>query len=170
MSGTSEPLDAYQLVSTLTGLAVDFVVIGGVVLQAHGHVRTTIDLDVVVAWTTANLRRLADALRQLGAKLRGVDADRLGLDLGDSQTLYNGGTFLIHTRHGDLDVFAADQTAGPPARYDDLRARAIAVEVRDVTLLIAHREDLIRMKDRRCSVSRRPRSETPPAPRGHRGA
>jgi hypothetical protein len=141
-----QPLDAYQLVASLTGHEVDFVVIGGVALQAHGHVRTTLDLDVVAAWTPENMRRLAGALRELDAKLRGVDADLPGLDLGDPDTLLNGGNFLMHTRHGDLDVFAVDQTAGAPARYEDLRARAVAVEIRGVTLLIAHPNDLIRMK------------------------
>jgi hypothetical protein len=146
VNSPSQPLDAYQLVASLTGHEVDFVVIGGVALQAHGHVRTTVDLDVVAAWTPENMRRLAGALRELDAKLRGIDADVLGLDVGDAETLYNGGNFLMHTRHGDLDVFAVDQTAGAPARYEDLRARAIAVEIRGVTLLIAHADDLIRMK------------------------
>jgi hypothetical protein len=52
----------------------------------------------------------------------------------------------MHTRHGDLDVFAVDQTVRAPPRYEDLRARAIAVKIRGVTLLIAHPDDLIRMK------------------------
>jgi hypothetical protein len=156
VNGPSEPLDAYQLVAALTGHGVDFVVIGGVALQAHGHVRTTVDLDVVAAWTPENMRRLAPALSELGAKLRGVDADLLGLDLGDPETLLNGGNFLMHTRHGDLDVFAIDQTAGAPARYDELRVRAIAVEIRGVTLLIAHPDDLIRMKTAAAQVRDRP--------------
>ena len=146
MNTPEQPLDAYQLVASLIGHQVEFVVIGGVALQAHGHVRTTLDLDVIAAWTPENMRRLAGALRELDAKLRGIDADLLGLDLGDPDTLYNGGNFLMHTRHGDLDVFAIDQTAGAPARYEDLRTRAIAVEIRGVTLLIAHPDDLIRMK------------------------
>jgi hypothetical protein len=146
VNAPSQPLDAYQLVASLTGHQVDFVVIGGVALQAHGHVRTTLDLDVIAAWTPENMRRLAEALRELDAKLRGIDADLLGLDVGDADTLYNGGNFLMHTRHGDLDVFAVDQTAGAPVRYEDLRTRAIAVEIRGVTLLIAHPDDLIRMK------------------------
>ena len=146
MNGPDQPLDAYQLVASLTGHQVEFVVIGGVALQAHGHVRTTVDLDVIAAWTPENMRRLAEALRELDARLRGVDAELLGLDVGDADTLYNGGNFLMHTRHGDLDVFVVDQTAGAPARFAELRARAIAVEIRGVTLLIAHPDDLIRMK------------------------
>jgi hypothetical protein len=141
VNAPSQPLDAYQLVASLAGHQVDFVVIGGVALQAHGHVRTTLDLDVIAAWTPENMRRLAEALRELDAELRGIDADLFGLDVGDADTLYSGGNFLMHTRHGDLDVFAVDRTAGLPARYEDLRARAMAVEIRGVTLLIAHPDD-----------------------------
>ena len=43
-------------------------------------------------------------------------------------------------------MFAVDQTAGVPVRFDALRGRAIAVQIRGVTLLIAHPDDLIRMK------------------------
>ncbi len=103
-----------------------------------------------------NLRRLAGALRELEARLRGVDADLLGLDLGDPQTLYNRGNFLMHTHHGDLDVFAVEQTAGAPARYEDLRARAMAVQIRGVTLLTAHPDDLIRMKTAAAQFRDRP--------------
>ena len=42
--------------------------------------------------------------------------------------------------HGDLDVFAADQTAASPP-YERLRTRALEVEIRGVRLLIAHPED-----------------------------
>lgn len=156
MNAPNQPLDAYQLVASLTGHQVDFVVIGGVALQAHGHVRTTVDLDVIAAWTPENMRRLAGALRELHAQLRGVDADLLGLDLGNPRTLYDGGNFLMHTRHGDLDVFAVEQTAGAPANYQDLRARAVAIELRGLTLLIAHPEDLIRMKTAAAQFRDRP--------------
>jgi len=92
------------------------------------------------------MQRLAGALRELGAQLRGADADPLGLDLGSPRELYSGGNFLLHTRHGDLDVFAAEETPGAPSRYEDLRDRAIPIDVRGISLLIAHPEHLIRMK------------------------
>jgi hypothetical protein len=48
------------------------------------------------------------------------------------------------------------QTAGAPTRYEDLRARAIAVEIRGRTLLIAHPDDLIRMKTAAAQFRDRP--------------
>jgi hypothetical protein len=145
VESSARPFDPFEIGAVLARHDVDCVVIGGAALQAHGHVRTTQDFDVIAAWTTENMPRLAAALGELHARLRGIDADLLGIDLSDPQQLYGGGNFLMHTRHGDLDVFGADQTAAAPP-YEQLRSRAIAVEVRGVRLLIAHPEDLIRMK------------------------
>jgi hypothetical protein len=142
----AQALDAERLLSALARQRVDYVLIGGVAIQAYGHVRTTQDLDVIAAWTPENAERLAAALRELGARLRGVDADLLGIDLGNPQHIYEGGNFLMSTPHGDLDVFAVEQTAGAPSSYRELRDRAVAVEVLGVRLLVANPEDLIRMK------------------------
>lgn len=157
-SSASAPLDAAELLTALARHGVDCVLIGGTAMQVHGHVRTTQDVDVVAAWTVENMGALAAALDELGARLRGVDADLLGIDLADPHQLHEGGNFLMHTRFGDLDVFAADQTAGAPP-YEQLRARAIAVEIRGARLLIAHPEDLIRMKSAAAGFRDRPEAK-----------
>jgi hypothetical protein len=159
VNGPSAPLDASELAATLNRHQVDYVVIGGVALQAHGHVRTTQDLDVVVAWTRANMDHLAAALRDLGAELRGVDADLLGIDLSSPEQLYGGGNFLLHTRHGDLDVFSVNDTPGAPKTYEQLRERAVAVDVRGIRLLIAHPEHLIPMKTAASQFRDRPEAK-----------
>lgn len=159
MNAVSQPLDAAELIAVLNRNGVDYVVIGGVALQAHGHVRTTQDLDVVAAWTQENMKSLAKALGELGAQLRGVDADRLGIDLGSPKQLFEGGNFLLHTRHGDLDVFSVDGTPGAPRQYEDLHSRALPVDVRGLTLLIAHPEDLIRMKTAASQFRDRPEAK-----------
>ncbi len=143
---SGKPLAVGELVGVLDRHAVDYVVIGGVAMQAHGHVRTTQDFDVIAAWTPQNTARLAGALRELGAQLRGVDAQLLGIELGDPAQLYNAGNLLMDTRYGDLDVFAVDEPSGAPGSYGDLHARAVRVELGSLTLLVAHPEDLIRMK------------------------
>jgi hypothetical protein len=139
-------LSAERLLRVLSDHEIEFVLIGGVAIQAYGHVRTTLDLDLIADWTRENMRRLAGALNELGARLRGVDADLIGIDLGDPKQLQAGGNFMMTTPHGDLDVFAIEQTAGAPRSYDQLRSRAVSVEVFGVTLKVAHPEDLIRMK------------------------
>jgi hypothetical protein len=156
VSANADPLDAGQLVAALHRHGVDYVIIGGIALQAHGHVRTTQDLDIIAAWTPDNLARLAATFAELDARLRGVDADLLGIDLTSGADLYRGANFLVHTRHGDLDVFTVDETPGAPRTYEALRERAILVEVRGITMLIAHAEHLIRMKTAAAQLRDRP--------------
>ena len=157
---TDQPrLEAERLLRALSEHGVDYVVIGGVAVQAYGHVRTTIDLDVIVAWTETNTRRLAGALSELGARLRGVDSELLGIDLADPKQLYEGGNFLMRTAHGDLDVFAVEQTAGAPRSYEQLSARAVPVEVFGIALAVAHPEDLIRMKAAAAEFRDRPEAK-----------
>jgi hypothetical protein len=157
-SSPSAPLDAGELLAALARHQVDCVLIGGAAMQVHGHVRTTQDVDVVAAWTAENMTALAHALGELSATLRGVDADLLGIDLTDPRQLHEGGNFLMHTRFGDLDVFAAEQTAGAPP-YEQLRARAITVEIRGARLLVAHPEDLMRMKSAAAGFRDRPEAK-----------
>ena len=156
MDDQSPALDPARLLGALAEHHVDNVLIGGVAVQAYGHVRTTLDLDVIAAWTPENMRCLAGALGELDARLRGVDADLLGIDLTDPRQLLDGGNFLMRTRHGDLDVYAIEQTAGAPSDYRQLRQRGVAIEVLGTRVVIAHPEDLIRMKTAAAGVRDRP--------------
>lgn len=62
-------LDLRGLLSALVEHGVDFVVIGGVAVIAHGYVRATEDLDVVPDPARENLDRLLGALRAMDARL-----------------------------------------------------------------------------------------------------
>jgi hypothetical protein len=48
-------LDLGELLATLYRHGVDYTIIGGVAVQAHGHRRTTKDLDVIPDPDHANL-------------------------------------------------------------------------------------------------------------------
>src|SRR5439155_13639667 len=80
--GPSDPRRAFEL---LNRHGVDFTVIGGIAVIAHGHPRNTRDIDFVAATDRTNLARLAAALRELDAELWGVDADLLGIEI-DAET------------------------------------------------------------------------------------
>jgi hypothetical protein len=127
---------------------VDYVTIGGVAVQSYGHVRTTQDVGIVVGPEPANLRRLADALRELRAHLRGVDAHVLGIDPTEPRTLAEGANFTLATLAGPVDVWTGTaELRGSPAR-SELRARAEVVRLPDAALdvVVAGREDLIALK------------------------
>jgi hypothetical protein len=126
---------------------VDFVVVGGLAAAARGSARATFDIDIAYARDDDNLERLAAALREVDAKLRGAPADLPFLL--DSETLKRGSNFTFATRFGPLDILG--DPAGAPA-YRELRAAATPVEIRGVTILVASIDHMIAMKE----ASRRP--------------
>lgn len=125
---------------------VEYVAIGGVAVQGHGHVRTTVDVDVVAGSHPENLRRLAAALGDLRARLRGVDAHLLDVDPTRAEDLAVGANFTLVTCAGQLDVWTdtADLPGSPP--WPELRARALEATVGGATVRIADRDDLIALK------------------------
>ncbi len=133
-------LNPRELLGVLAAHQVEFVIIGGFSLAAHGYVRATKDLDIVPAPTPANLKRLAAALRDLEAEVDLADlaADELGIK-PDEAGLRAGGNWALQTRHGRLDVM---QDVPGLRDYGELRAGAVMVS----GALYAGYEQLIAMK------------------------
>jgi len=133
------PLDLQQLFATLARHGVEYVVIGGVAVQVHGHRRTTRDLDVMPAPTRDNLDRLALALGELEARPRELPG---GTPTGE-QLATAPVVPPLTTRHGELHILNEVPGAAP---YDDVRRRALVVELDGVQLAIVGLDDLIAMK------------------------
>lgn len=134
--------DPRELLAVLARHGVDFVVIGGVAIQAYGHLRTTRDVDIIAAPTAANAERLAAALRDLDAANRGVDAEHLH-DPTRPETFAEAGSRFLDTRAGMLDVMQ-DAAGAPP--YAQLRARSVEVDLGEISVRVAGIDDLIALK------------------------
>jgi hypothetical protein len=125
----------------LSEAEVDYVVIGGIALIAHGSARLTRDLDIVFAPDRPNLDRLGRVLVELGARLRGVDENVPFA--ADAATLAKIDVLTLVTPLGWLDLHR--RPAGAPP-YRTLRKRAERVDFGDYSVLIASPEDLRAMK------------------------
>lgn len=135
------PLDGARILQALARHGVGFVVIGGLAVQAHGHTRTTQDIDLAPDLAPANLARLANALAELGARRAGGDhafGEETLLALFTSTDVVS-----LDTDFGGVDVHMRPPGA---SRYGELRARALVIDVAGVTVPIAGRDDLIAMK------------------------
>jgi hypothetical protein len=139
------PLDPVRIFAALEHNGVEYLTIGGVAVNAHGHLRNTRDVDVLIEWTAENMRRLAAALRELDARLFGVDADLLDVDPLDPDDLLNGGNFTLRTASGGLDLFDPDEIPGGRP-YEEMRPRAVEAVVAGVRIRAVGLDDLIRLK------------------------
>jgi predicted nucleotidyltransferase len=134
--------EAEVILRALAEHRVDFVVIGGIAVQAHGYIRSTKDLDIVVRPTAINLSRLSEALADLGAELRTPGV----LRLTDPNQLRRAPLVPVMTQAGPLDVVNIEHLAGPPPSYDSLRESALVIELSELEVAVAGLSDLIRMK------------------------
>jgi hypothetical protein len=146
-AGSRPPtLQAEPLLRALGDHSVEFVIIGGFALSAHGVVRGTKDIDIVPDPDPTNLRRLAAALRALDAEIMladDFDPAELGIE-PDEHGLAMGGNWVLRTRLGRLDVM---QDVAGLRSYQALRDASLK---RDVPSAGAFRfcgfDDLIAMK------------------------
>lgn len=122
-----------------------FVLIGGLAVAVHGHVRATKDIDIVPDPSRENLERLAAVLRRLDARQIGVDADLLPHPPTEVDGLVQGGSFQLSTTHGQLDLL---QESDVIPRFSALAADSVEVEWRGRVVTVCSRDQLVTMKRR----------------------
>jgi hypothetical protein len=138
---TDPPFDPLLGLRTLVRHGVRFVLIGGYAAALRGSPMMTGDVDVCYARDQENLERLATALGELGARLRGAPA-ALPFRL-DRQSLQAGDHFTFATDVGPIDCLG---TPAGTEGFPDLDASATDEDVGGVVVRVASVDDLIRMK------------------------
>lgn len=133
-------VDAERIFSVLAEHGVEYVVVGGVAVQAHGHVRMTNDLDLIPAPDRTNLGRLAAALRDLNARVLNPGSEDVQID---ASMLPRATPWQLSTELGDIDLLYDARGAAP---FDELRSRSLVIALGPNRIPIAGRDDLIRIK------------------------
>jgi hypothetical protein len=130
-------------VAALERHRVRYVVVGGFAAIVHGSAHITTDLDVVPDPDLPNLERLADAIRELGARVR-PDAGSVPFQ-ATGRALAASTTWSLSTRFGDLDItFEPAGTGG----YADVRRDASRLAIAEgVKATVASLEDVVRSKE-----------------------
>ncbi len=124
----SQPFDPIGVLAALERHRVSFVVIGGFARVIHGTGETTSDIDIVPSTRPENLRRLSNALEEIGAAVPAFDVEE---------------PTMIPTPLGDLKVVL---TPAGTRGWDDLRRAANREPLgRGVRPSVASPGDLARM-------------------------
>jgi hypothetical protein len=126
------PPDYRDMLQILAAEAVDFLVVGGWAMSAHGHTRVTKDLDVFVRASEENAPRVVRALQRFGASLHGLDARDFAVP---GVILQIGGALRI-------DV----TTTIDGISFDEANVGRIAVDVDGVEVFVIGRAAMIANK------------------------
>lgn len=143
-SGAEDRLDINELIATLARHEVEYLVIGGVAVQVHGHRRTTMDLDVTPGPDHENLRRLGAALAELEARPSDAPPGEVEIATADPERLAVAAVVPpLLTRHGQLHILKEPKGGRD---FGEMRERALVVDLDGEEVAIVALDDLIRMK------------------------
>ena len=126
---------------------LDYVVIGGVALVMHGVVRLTADLDLMVALDRLNLRKLVDAMAELGYRPRIPEPPEALLDPDRRkfwQEEMNMDVFSFFSP--DQPLALLDIMIHEPIAYQRLKSNAVVMAVGTSQVPVASIDDLIELK------------------------
>lgn len=122
-----------SLLAAFLAAKVDYAVVGGVAVNAHGYVRATNDLDIFIRPTEENARAAFNALLALGVPLEGLSPADL---LNDEENL----------RYGpDEDHIDILPSIGE-MRFDQVWRNRIETEVAGLAIPFISKPDLIENK------------------------
>lgn len=128
-------------IDTLRNGQVNFVVIGGIAMGAHGSAYVTLDVDVCYERSRENIRRLAAAVAPLHPRLRNAPAD-LPFRF-DEETIRRGLNFTLTTDLGALDLLGEVSGLG---FYADVLAASVEARLFEGPCRVLSIDGLIKSK------------------------
>ena len=138
-----------ELIAALADADVEYVLIGGLAVGAHGFPRATKDVDIVPAPDSSNLERLAGLLKALAAEHHGLGdfaPSEFPFDPHDPAQLAEGGNFVLTTRLGRLDIMRWVPGIPGDLAYAHLARSAVETALSGRPVRVCSLEDLIAMK------------------------
>jgi predicted nucleotidyltransferase len=138
---TQQPLRLRVLLERLGGAGVDFILVGGLAVNAWGYLRATRDVDLVPDPAPSNLERLDALLVELGGRVE--VGDRLLAPSAIRTFLRTGDRTLVLTDLGRVDIL---QGLPQVPSFRTLDERASAVDLDGLVVKVCSLDDLLAMK------------------------
>ena len=138
------------IVAALNENQVQYLIVCGLAVVAHGHVRFTADVDLMLSMNTPNLTRTVTALKGLGYHPRApVELDEFA-DRSARQRWAQEKDMTVFSLFSDAHkATEVDLFLEPPIDFGEAYARAVRQQVvPGVEAVFCSLEDLIEMKTR----------------------
>jgi hypothetical protein len=130
----------------LNAAGVRYVVVGGVAVVLHGHVRLTADLDLAVDLDPAEARKAIEGLVGLGLRPRAPVDPRDFADPEIRERWVRERGAVVFTMTDPSGRRAVDLFTRNPIPFPELWSGSVEVELADTAVRIASIPDLIRLK------------------------
>jgi hypothetical protein len=136
-----------EVLDALNRARVRYLVVGGVAVVLHGHLRTTADLDLVIQLERDNVLRAMSALRGLQYRPRApVAADAFAERETREEWIREKGLAVFSLWSPAHPTLEVDIFVAEPFDFDAVHARAIRVPLEKCEVTVIAVEDLIDLK------------------------
>src|SRR4030042_3961102 len=140
-------LDFQAIFKELNDLGIDYLVVGGLAVNFHGVPRMTYDIDLMVLLQPGNLLKLVEKLTQWGYRPRvPINPRDLADDAKRNSWIEEKGMKALNFYSETLPIPEIDIVIEYPIPYDQLKGRAIKVELKDEKIPTVSVHDLIDLK------------------------
>lgn len=139
-----------SIVRTLNNHQVKYLIVGGLAVVAHGYVRFTADIDLVLGMEKQNLADAVVALKTLNYRPRApVDFEQFIEPQSRKQWIDQKGMTVFSLFSPDHPVTEIDLFVDPPFVFSEAYAKALRLEVAPgISATFCSLEDLINLKSR----------------------
>lgn len=145
-----------ELLESLSDEQVQYVLVGGLAVQLHGFLRSTFDIDLVLAMDDENLVRFIAVAKRLGLiPAIPVAIDSLRNDKQIEQWYREKGMLAFALREPQVGGSVVDVLVRPDVPFETLNANAIVGDLFGRKVRIASIADLLTMK----RISNRPKDQ-----------
>ena len=145
-----------DLLQSLSDEQVKYVLVGGLAVQLHGFLRSTFDIDLVLAMDDENLSRFITVAKHYGLiPTVPVPIDALRNASQIDQWHREKGMLAFELREPQIGGSVVDILVRPEVSFETLMANAIAGELFTRKVWIASIDDLLTMK----RIANRPKDQ-----------
>ena len=140
-------LDYRTIFKKLNELEIDYLVVGGLAVNFHGVPRMTYDIDLMILLQTENILKLIGKLIQWGYRPKiPVNPEDLADKAKRNSWIQDKGMKALNFYSEKLPIGEIDIVFDSPIPYDELKNRAILVELQEVKIPTISIHDLIELK------------------------
>jgi hypothetical protein len=145
-----------EILQSLSDAQVQYVLVGGLAVQLHGFLRSTFDVDLVLAMNDENLARFIDIANRFGLlPVIPVPIDSLRNAQQIDQWHREKGMLAFALREPQVGGSVVDVLVRPDLSFDRLIANAVMGELFGRRVPIASIDDLLAMK----RIANRPKDQ-----------
>jgi len=140
-------LDYKTIFEELNEENIDYLVVGGLAVNFHGIPRMTYDIDLMIHLDSANILKLVSKFVKWGYQPRvPVNPEDLANEKKRNNWIQNKNMKAFTFYNERQPIGEVDLVMESPIPYDELRARAITIELEGQEIPVVSIQDLIELK------------------------